>query len=59
MKLYIFQLLDLHVKFQLTDEVNERHDTIKITKIQKHLYDVHLGYLKVDHYYRVYFILEV
>lgn len=57
---YFPLFLDLHVKFKLSqDETTERHDTIKITKIEKHLYDIHLGYLKVDHYYRVHFKLEV
>jgi len=48
-----------HVQFNLSqEEVSNRHDNIEITKVGKHLYDIHLGYLKVDHFYRVTFKLE-
>lgn len=48
-----------HVQFNLSqDEVTHRHDNIEIKKVASHLFDINIGYLKVDHFYRVTFTLE-
>jgi hypothetical protein len=48
-----------HVKFQIEEEeLKQHHDHLEITELDQNVYSVNLGYLKVDHYYKVSFELD-
>lgn len=48
-----------HVKFNIEEEeFKHHHERLEILKIDDKSYNVNLGYLKVDHYYRVAFDLD-
>ena len=43
-----------HVKFKIEeDELKGHHENLEITEVAHNKYNVNLGYLKMDHYYRV------
>lgn len=45
---------DNHVKFKIEEEeMKGHHENIEITDIGHNKFNVNLGYLKMDHYYRV------
>jgi hypothetical protein len=49
-----------HVKFQLEkEEFENHHNELEINQINSHLYNINLGYLKVDHYYKVAFEIDL
>lgn len=49
-----------HVKFNLQeDEIKNHHENLDITQIGLNKFDINLGYLKVDHYYKVSFSLKL
>ncbi|CAF0719174.1 unnamed protein product [Brachionus calyciflorus] len=49
-----------HVKFNLQEEeVKSHHENLDIVKIGTNKFDINLGYLKIDHYYKVAFSLEL
>ena len=48
-----------HVKFKLDkEEVKTHHESLEITRIDEHLFSVNLGYLKIDHFYKITFELD-
>lgn len=43
-----------HVKFNIEEEeLRSHHESLEIVEIGHNKYDVNLGYLKMDHYYKV------
>lgn len=49
-----------HVKFNLQEEeVKNHHENLEITKLNEYSFNINLGYLKVDHNYKVTFSIEV
>ena len=49
-----------HVKFNLQEEeVKSHHENLDIVKNGENKYDINLGYLKIDHYYKVVFSLKL
>jgi hypothetical protein len=49
-----------HVKFNLQEEeVKNHHEFLEINKLNEYNFNIHLGYLKVDHYYKVTFSIEL
>ena len=49
-----------HVKFNLQEEeVRSHHENLEITNSNETTFDINLGYLKVNHYYRVAFTLDL
>lgn len=50
--------IENHVQFKLDkEELKAHHDTVEITRIEKDIFTVNLGYLKIDHYYQFSFDL--
>lgn len=48
-----------HVKFNIEEEeFKQHHERLEIAKVDEHSYNVNLGYLKVDHYYRIAFDVD-
>jgi len=51
---------DHHVKFKLEEaEVRSHHENIEIHKQEHNTYKINIGYLKVDHHYKVNFGLNL
>jgi hypothetical protein len=49
-----------HVKFKLEEaEVRSHHENIEIHKLEHNTYKINIGYLKVDHYYKVNYSLNL
>lgn len=49
-----------HVKFNLQEEeIKNHHENLDIIKIEINKFDINLGYLKIDHYYKVVFCLKL
>ena len=49
-----------HVKFNLQEEeVRSHHEHLEISSPHEHTFNINLGYLKVNHYYRVAFSLDL
>lgn len=49
-----------HVKFNLQEEeIKNHHENLEIIKVDNNKYDISLGYLKIDHYYKVVFSLKL
>lgn len=49
-----------HVKFNLQeDEVKSHHENLEIKEIAPFNYGINLGYLKIDHYYKVVFTIKL
>lgn len=43
-----------HVKFKIEEEeIKGHHESLEITELGENKFNVNLGYLKMDHYYRV------
>ena len=48
-----------HVKFNIEeDEFKQHHERLEINRVDDNFYNVNLGYLKVDHYYKIAFDLD-
>ncbi|RNA22795.1 hypothetical protein BpHYR1_031416 [Brachionus plicatilis] len=49
-----------HVKFNLQEEeIKNHHENLDIIKYENNKFDINVGYLKIDHYYKVVFCLKL
>lgn len=49
-----------HVKFNIQEEeFKNHHENLEITKVSDYEYNINIGYLKVDHYYKLKFSLDL
>jgi hypothetical protein len=49
-----------HVKFNIQEEeFKNHHENLEITKVSDYEYNVNIGYLKIDHYYKLKFSLDL
>jgi hypothetical protein len=49
-----------HVKFNIQEEeFKNHHENLEITKVSDYEYNINVGYLKVDHYYKLKFSLDL